>query len=124
MEILWRTILRAKVSIDGRMAVCTRDTGLIIRCMDLGHSHGLTEEGTKGHTIMTKKRDWARSSGLIKEYTKEVGWMGSSMGSAIILLDLICQRDRENGKKEEESGGSIKRRLHLTLKSTKMKISQ
>ena len=122
MEILLRTILRAKVSIDGLMAACIKGTGLIIRCMASGHSLGPTAEGTKGHTITTKKRDWARSSGLIKEFTKEVGWMGSSMGSAIILLDLICQRGKENGKKEKELGGSIKR-LHLTLRSIKMKIS-
>ena len=122
MEILLRTILRAKVSINGRMAVCTRGTGLIIRCMASAHSLGQTAEGTKGHTIMTKKRDWARSSGLIKEFTKEVGWMGNSMGSGIILLDLICQRGKENGKKEKGSGGSIKR-LHLILRSIKMKIS-
>ncbi len=122
MEILWTTILRAKVSIDGLMVVCTRGTGLIIRCMASGRSLGPTAEGTKGHITMTKKRDWARSSGLIKEFTKEVGWMGSSMGSGIILLDRICQRGRENGKKVKGSDGSIKR-LHLTLRSIKMKIS-
>jgi hypothetical protein len=81
------------------------------------------EEGTKGRTITTKKRDWAPSSGLTKEYTREVGWMGSSTGLGIILLGQICQRGRENGKKEEGSGGLIKQ-LHLTLRSIKMKTSQ
>ena len=57
MENFWRTILRAKVSIDGLMAVFIKGTGLIIRCMASGHSPGLTGEGTKVRTIMTKKRD-------------------------------------------------------------------
>ena len=99
-ETSLKTTLKAKVNTDGLMVECTRDTGLIIRCTASELLHGLMAGGTKDHIIMTKKRDWARFSGLIKEYMKEVGWMENSMEWDTIPRDLISRRDKENGKKE------------------------
>lgn len=92
-------------SILGVMAVDTKASGRVTKCMGRAPSPGPMEGGMWESMWTTRNKAMGNSSGLTAAHTRATGIMENNMAEEFMLLPK-AQRNTENGKKEKESAGS------------------
>ena len=109
MEHFLTIISKVKGFTNGQMGENMMDHGKRTRCKAKEHSLGKTAEYTRVPTPTTKKMATVNSSGLIIEPTKANGKTVNNTEKENISIAKAL-KEKENGKKEKESSGLMKKK--------------
>ncbi len=106
--------------ISGQMAECTKASGWIITCTEVGLTPGLMGAGTKANTSMIKNTVLAATRGQMADSILVAGKTESSMVRVTIVRSMEL-RGEDTGSKENVPTGSM-RETHIKTTTTTILI--